>query len=141
MLESANILEHAHIPAPLMDAHNRTVPAHPWPPAPLAPGVDAKAPRMANKVYSNIVSGMLTEAEHKFECLLFIENAYPDVGTQVNWSIKIWEEICIKSGNYYNLVKDMMNLVRILSLISVMLRMFNTDELVPLQIKARCSHG
>lgn len=88
------------------------VPRHPWPPAPLAPGVDPKAPRTANRVYSSLVAGMLTEAQHKFECLVFIENAYPNIDMQIKWSIACWEQVCIDSKNYFNLGRDIMNLVR-----------------------------
>jgi hypothetical protein len=79
-------------------------------------GVDPKAPRTANKVYSSLVAGMLTEAQHKFEYLILTENAYPNVNTQVRWSIECWEQVCKNSGNYFNLGKDMMNLVRTLSI-------------------------
>jgi len=89
-----------------------TVPARPWPPAPFAPGVDSKAPKTANKVFSSIVARMLTEAQHKFECLLFVEDAYPGIDTQVKWSIQCWETICLSTECYYSLSKEMMNLVR-----------------------------
>jgi hypothetical protein len=112
--EHSNTPEHVNASALLMD--DPAVPSRPWKPAPLALGVDPKAPRTANKVYSSIVSGMLTEVQHQFGCLLFVDNAYPNIDTQVNWSIKLWEKACIGSGNYYDLGKDMMNLVRGLSI-------------------------
>ena len=88
-------------------------PPHPWPLAPLAPGVDPKAPRTANKVYDTVVARMLTEAQHKFECLLFIEDAYPSIDTQIRWSIECWEMICVGTGCYFELSKEMISLVRI----------------------------
>lgn len=88
------------------------LPAHPWPPAPLAPGVDPKTPKTANKVYDNIVATMLNEAQHKFECRLFVENAYPNLDTQIRWSIECWEAICAESQRYFELSKEMRNLVR-----------------------------
>ena len=88
-----------------------TLLAHPWPHAPLAPGTDPKAPRTANKVYDSVVVGMLTEAQHKFECLLFINNAYPNIDTQFRWSTKCWEMACVESERYFKLSKEMRNLV------------------------------
>ena len=87
------------------------LPAHPWPPAPLTPGVDSKAPKTANKVYEPAVANMLNEAQHDFECLLFVENAYPDFDAQIRWSIESWEAICVKSQHYFELSKEMRNLV------------------------------
>lgn len=86
--------------------------AHPWPPAPLAPGVDQKAPRTVNKVYDSVVAGMLTEAQHGFECLLFVEDAYPGIDTQIWWSIECWEMVYVGSQHYFKLSKEMMSLVR-----------------------------
>jgi len=98
--------------APLSESSKSTVlPAHPWPPAPLAPGVDPKAPRTANKVYDSVVAGMLTEAQHRFECLLFVEDAYPSIDMQIRWSIECWEMVCSESRRYFELSKEMMNLV------------------------------
>ena len=91
------------------------LPAHPWPPAPLAPGVDAKTPKTANKVFDNVVANMLNEAQHKFECLLFVNNAYPGLDKQIKWSIECWEAICAESQNYFELSKEMRNLVSDLS--------------------------
>jgi hypothetical protein len=88
-----------------------TLPDHPWLPAPLAPGMDPKAPRTANKVYDAIVAGMLTEAQHRFECLLFIEDTYPGIDKQVRWSISCWEAVCLDTKHYFELSKEMMNLV------------------------------
>ena len=90
----------------------RKLPAHPWPPAPLAPGVDAKTPKTANRVYESIVTTMLNEAQHKFECLLFVENAYPNLDTQIKWSIGCWENVCAESDRYFELSKEMRGLVR-----------------------------
>ena len=89
-----------------------TAPARPWMPAPLAAGVDPKTPRTANKVYSTAVAGMLNEAQHKFECLLFIEDAYPNIDTQIKWSIECWEEVCSDNRQYFELSKEMLSLVR-----------------------------
>jgi hypothetical protein len=89
------------------------LPAHPWKPAPLAPGVDPKVPKTANRVYDSVVAGMLTDAQHRFECLLFVENAYPDISIQIRWSFESWEEVCSKYKNFFELSKEMMNLVRI----------------------------
>ena len=88
------------------------LPDHPWPPAPLAPGVDPKAPKTANRMYSSIVAGMLTESQHRFECHIFVDDAYPDLGTQIQWSFHCWELVCVKSKNFFELTKEMMNLVR-----------------------------
>ena len=90
----------------------KQAPPHPWPPAPLAPGVDPKSPRTANKAYDTVVAVMLTEAQHKFECLLFVEDAYPGIDTQIRWSFTCWEAICVDTKRYYELSKEMMNLVR-----------------------------
>lgn len=87
------------------------LPAHPWPPALLAPGVDPKAPKTANKVYDTVVAGMLTGAQHRFETLLFTENAYPDLDTQIRWSIECWETVCAESQRYFELSKEMRNSV------------------------------
>lgn len=97
--------------APLGLPELRMLPTHPWPHAPLAPGMDPKAPRTANKVYNSAVAGMLTEAQHKFECLLFIEDAYPSIDTQVRWSSECWEMVCVESERYFELSKEMRNLV------------------------------
>ena len=77
-------------------ADNMGLPPHPWPPAPLAPGVDARSPKLANRAYDSVVSGMLVEAQHKYECLVFTEGAYPDLHTQIRWSFECWEAICSK---------------------------------------------
>ena len=87
------------------------MPAHPWDPAPFAPGVDSKTPKNANKVYDTAVASMLNEAEHQFECLLFVENAYPNLDTQIMWSSKCWENTCIDSRKFFELSKEMRNLV------------------------------
>jgi len=87
------------------------LPPHPWQPAPLAPGVDPKAPRTANKVFDSVVAGMLTKAQHRFECLLFVEDAYPTIDVQIQWSIKCWETVCSGSQRYFELSKEMMSLV------------------------------
>ena len=87
------------------------LPTCPWPHAPLAPGMDPKAPRTANKVYNSAVVGMLTEAQHKFECLLFIKDAYPSIDTQVRWLSECWEMVCVESKHYFKLSKEMRNLV------------------------------
>ena len=87
------------------------LPPHPWPPAPLAPGVNPKAPKSANKVFETVVAAMLTEAQHKFECLLFVEDAYPGIDTQIRWSIECWEAICKGAGCFFELSKEMMSLV------------------------------
>ena len=89
-----------------------TSPARPWPTAPLAPGVDSKTPKTANKVYDNMVATMLNEVQHKFECFLFVKNAYPDLDTQIGWSTECWETICTDSQCYFELSKEMRNLVR-----------------------------
>lgn len=94
------------------------LPPLPWPPAPFAPGVDPAAPKTANRAYDTVVARMLAEAEHRFECLLFTENAYPDIDKQIQWSMECWEAVCIKFKRYYDLSREMMNL-----------------------IKARCPHG
>ena len=86
-------------------------PDRPWPAAPFAPGVDAKTPKTANRVYIDIVASMLTEAQHKFECLVCTENAYPDISTQFNWAYKCWEAVCLRTGAYYDLSKEMLCLV------------------------------
>lgn len=88
------------------------LPAHPWQPAPLAPGADPKAPRTANKAYNNVVAGMLTDAQHRFESLLFVEDAYPGIDKQIRWSIECWDAVCSESQNYFELSKEMMSLVR-----------------------------
>ena len=87
------------------------LPPRPWPPAPLAPGVDAKAPKLVNRAYSIVVAGMLTEAQHRFECLVFVEDAYPDLNTQIWWAFECWEAVCSKSKTYFELSKEMMSLV------------------------------
>ena len=106
-----------------------TLPPHPWLPAPLAPGVDPKVPRTANRVYESVVASMLTEAQHKFECLLFVENAYPSIDTQIRWSIQCWEAVCATSQRYFELSKEMRNLVRdTLFTIGSVRRMLNTNR-------------
>jgi len=55
---------------------------------------------------------MLTKAQHSFECLLFVEDAYPAIGTQIRWSMECWESVCTESQCYFELSKEMMNLVR-----------------------------
>jgi hypothetical protein len=117
----------AHSPIPSSQARNppmssshttplqstsATLPDRPWLTAPLAPGVDPKAPRTANKVYDPVVAGMLTEAQHRFECLLFVEDAYPAIDRQIRWSISCWETVCLDMGRYFELSKEMMTLVR-----------------------------
>jgi hypothetical protein len=74
--------------------------------------VDPKTSRTANKVYDNVVANMLNEAQHKFERLLFVENAYPNLDTQIRWSIQCWEEVCVASQRYFELTKEMRSLVR-----------------------------
>lgn len=54
---------------------------------------------------------MLKEAKHRFECHLFVDNAYPTLETQITWSIKFWEEVCMEIQNYFNLSKAMRGLV------------------------------
>ena len=54
---------------------------------------------------------MLTDAQHRFECLLFVEDAYPAIDTQIRWSIECWESVCVESQRYFDLSKEMMNLV------------------------------
>jgi hypothetical protein len=90
-------------------------PPTPWPTAPFAPGVDPKAQRKANKAYDSVVSNMLTEAQHKFELLLFVEDAYPKIDVQIRWSTECWRAVCLESERYFHLSKDMMNLVRSIS--------------------------
>ena len=114
------------------------LPPRPWPSAPLAPGVDPKAPRMANKVYDTIVAGMLTEAQHKFECLLFVEDAYPGIDTQIRWSLTCWEETCVDAKRYFELSREMMNLVSDCIAIH---QIVSRDTEYGRQIKSRCSHG
>jgi|SRR5882757_5067045 len=87
-------------------------PPRPWPPAPLAPGVDPKTPRTANKVYDAVVAGMLSQAQHKFECLLFTEDAYPNIDVQIRWSLECWEAVCSGTRTYFELSKEMLSLVR-----------------------------
>lgn len=88
------------------------LPARPWPPAPLALGVDPKAPKTANKVYDSVVASMLTKSQHQFECLLFVKDAYPGIDTQIQWSIECWETVCSETRCCYALSKEMMSLVR-----------------------------
>ena len=92
-------------------AKSAMVPARPWPPAPLAPGVDPKAPRTANKVFDAVVARMLTSAQHEFECLLVVEDAYPGIDTQIRWSMECWEIVCSDTKCYYELSREMMSLV------------------------------
>jgi len=100
-----------------MTSQNTTVPtpvtllAYPWPPALLVPGVDPKAPKNANKVYENLAATMLNKAQHKFESLLFVENTYPGHDTQIRWLIECWEAVCTESQCYFELSKEMRNLV------------------------------
>lgn len=54
---------------------------------------------------------MLADAQHAFECLLFTKDAYPDLNTQVQWSYGCWEAVCKSSNTYYELSRDMLNLV------------------------------
>lgn len=89
-----------------------SLPPRPWPPAPLAPGTDPKTPKTANKFYDKTVAGMLTDAQHAFECLLFTKDAYPDLSIQVRWSLGCWEAVCKSTKTFYELSKDMLNLVR-----------------------------
>ena len=55
---------------------------------------------------------MLIEAQHRFEGLIFTEDAYPDLGTQIRWVFESWEGVCLKNKTYFDLLKAMMNLVR-----------------------------
>lgn len=87
------------------------LPPCPWPPAPLAPGTDATSPKLANRAYNSIVSGMLAEAQHKFKCLIFTEDTYLDIHTQIRWAFECWEAICSKNKTFFELSKEMMNLV------------------------------
>ena len=64
-----------------------------------------------NKVYNSVVAGMLTEAQHGFECLLFVEDAYPGIDTQIRWLIECWETVCMGSQRYFELSREMMSLV------------------------------
>lgn len=92
-------------------SHPDNKPAHPWPTAPLAPGVDSRTAKTANKAYDTVTANMLNEAQHRFETKLFIENAYPDLETQVRWSMECWESACGEYKTYYELSKDMRSLV------------------------------
>ena len=96
---------------PIALPSSATVPARPWPLAPLAPGVDATSPQRANKNFEITVAAMLKEAEHRFECRLFVDNAYPTLETQITWSIECWEEVCMETQNYFSLSKAMRGLV------------------------------
>jgi hypothetical protein len=92
-----------------------TLPPHPWAPAPLAPGVDPKAYKIANKSYDTVISTMLKQAEHRFECFLFVDDAYPTVDTQIRWSTECWEDVCVQSSNYFELSNPMRMLVSVTS--------------------------
>jgi len=66
---------------------------------------------MANKDFEGVVAAMLGEAGQRFECLLFIDNTYPTLETQMKWSMECWEAVCLESQNYFDLSKTMMRLV------------------------------
>lgn len=89
-------------------------PPRPWPPAPFAPGVNDKKTKTANKEYDDVVARMLSTTEHDFENRIFTEDGYPDLNTQVRWSIECWEDVCREENHYYGLSNDMRNLVRFL---------------------------
>lgn len=91
---------------PLIDG-----PPRPWPPAPFAPGVDHKKAKTANKDYDDIVARMLSTAEHDFESQISTEDPYPDLSTQIRWSIECWEGVCKEEDHYWELSNDMRNLV------------------------------
>ena len=100
-----------HPPSPegsSSDASVDPTPPHPWPPAPI---VDPNATPTTNRAYDKVVVGLLTDAQHRFECLVFVRDAYPDINKQVRWAYQCWEDVCVKHKSYYELSKDMLTSV------------------------------
>ena len=95
-----------------------------------------KTPQTANKVFDPVVSRMLHEAQHRFECLIFVDNAYPTIDTQIGWSTECWEAACVDSRTFFDLSKAMRTLVSDLRCLPV-----QNFEHVLLQIKEQCSHA
>lgn len=89
-------------PAPM------NIPPMPWPPVALVPG-----PPQTNTVwaYKQRVADMLISAQKKFECLLFVEDAYPHFHKQCAWSFRCWKEVCLEHQVFFKLSTSMRRLV------------------------------